>query len=559
VLALLEEAALALHAREAAMFANAPPQFTLISPLASGADQIAADVALVRGWTLQAVLPFSAGDYAASMAEEDASKLRRLLHAAKCVFELGGHPDEPIESFVLAGRATIAHADLLIAAWDGEPARGRGGTAETVNSALMRGTPILHLPIDPAQPTTLLWSAFDPVVVTAPGDAYCGRPASPPNLCALLNALLSPPQDDRERRFIHSYRRERSPEYQWRLEYPLLMMLTGAHRLSREDMKAGSHVQAANDEWCAYPRGCAACHAVDVPLDTLQAAYVWSDRLASHFAQTYRSSHVLNFLLAALGAWIGLIGLVLTANPLHLASAEAAVVLTVIINTQAGTRRCWHQRWLDYRQLSERLRPMRSLKLLGIAAPDPPGSPAEPVVRRWIDWYAAAVWRNIGCPTGKIEAEQVRPLAAAIAAHELQPQIDYNRRTAHKVATFDRRLEWGALLIFGTTLVITLLTVGSLLFEPGLLAWAGNWTVVLSAGLPALGAAIFGIRVQGDFGALATRSSSTADQLERIADDLATATSLKRTADLLEQAARLMLADLGEWRLVNELHELSLA
>ena len=76
--------------------------------------------------------------------------------------------------------------------------------------------------------------------------------------------------------------------------------------------------------------------------------------------------------------------------------------------------------------------------------------------------------------------------------------------------------------------------------------------------LPSLGAAIFGIRSQGDFGAVAARSRHTAAQLERIAADLTTARSLPRTADLTEQAARVMLADLGEWRLVNELHELSL-
>lgn len=557
-LAEIEEAALALLEREATLFTDERPRFTLVSPLASGVDQLAAASALERGWTLQAVLPLPLEDYAASMAGRDADDLRTLVGEATCLLELPGDPRLPLDSFVMAGRATVAHCDLLIAGWDGEPARGRGGTAETVDMALTRGTPVLHLPIDPDQPASILWSAFDPLVVTAPGDRQCGRAADDHTLGQVLAALLSPPADRRERHFFRRFLAERPRVWRWRIEYPLLMTLCGARRMKRSDLTARPQLKAAADEWEGYVEGCVDCHGVGASLDLLQQGYLWSDRLASHFAQTYRSSHVFNFLLAALGAWIGLSGLVLTANPFELAVLEAAVVLAVIVNTQAGGARCWHQRWLDYRQLAERLRPMRSLKLLGIAAPDPPGTAAEPVARRWIDWYAAAVWRSIGCPAGRLDPDEVRPLAEAIAAHELLPQIGYNRRNSAQVAALDERLEWVALLLFVATLAITLTTIVSLLFKPALLAWAGQWTTVLSAGLPALGAAIFGIRSQGDFGAVAARSRHTAEQLERIAEDLAGATSLQRTADLTEQAARVMLADLGEWRLVNELHELSL-
>jgi hypothetical protein len=557
-LARIEAQAQTLFDREQAVFADDPPRFVLISALASGADQVAAAVALERGWNLQAVLPGPRADYARSMDPAEARELHRLLETASCVLELPANPRDPESSYVMAGRATVAHADLLVAVWDGLPGRGPGGTAETVDLALLRGTPVLHLPVDPAQPAALLWSAFDPVVLTGSGDRRCARPASDAELAAVLEALLAPPPAEVERRFIRRYLRERPRRWRWRLEYPLLMTLAGARRMSRRDLSSRPQQEAGRTEWLQYRQRCVGCHGVDAPLDPLEEAYAWSDGLASHFAQTYRSSHVFNFLLAALGAWIGLSGLVLRTNPLELAIAEFLVVLAVIVNTQAGSRRCWHQRWLDYRQLAERLRPMRSLKLLGLAAPDPPGSAAEPVARRWIDWYAAALWRTIGCPAGRLDPAAVPLLGDAIAEREIDPQVSYNRRNAGQVAAFDRRLEVVALTIFAATLAITTLTVLSLLFAPRWLAWAGNWTTVLSAGLPALGTAIFGIRVQGDLGALAARSRSTAAQLERIAADLRVATDLPRTADLTEQAARVMLADLGEWRLVNELHELSL-
>ena len=41
-------------------------------------------------------------------------------------------------------------------------------------------------------------------------------------------------------------------------------------------------------------------HGIGLPLDLLDDAHGWSGELATHFAQNYRSGHVLNFVLAAL-------------------------------------------------------------------------------------------------------------------------------------------------------------------------------------------------------------------------------------------------------------------
>jgi hypothetical protein len=370
--------------------------------------------------------------------------------------------------------------------------------------------------------------------------------------------MLSPPTLPAERRFAHGFLGETQRLLRWRVEYPLLMALTGTRRLSRKDLNARPQIAADQAEWQAYRQACVGCHGVEAPFDTLEAAYGWSDRLATHFAQIYRSSHVLNFMLAAVGVWLGLAGLVLDADPALLALAEFLVVLVVVVNTVTGARRCWHQRWLDYRQLAERLRPMRSLKLLGIAAPDPPGTAAEPVAGRWIDWYSAAMWRIVGCPAGRMRGGDLQKLAAAISERELQPQIAYNRSAAAQAERLDGRLEYAGLALFVATLLLTLSTIAALEFAPGLLAWAGNWTTVLSAGLPAVGTAIFGIRVQGDYRAAANRARHTAALLDRVGRELSGTHELSRAADLTEQAARVMLADLGEWRLVSELHELSL-
>lgn len=533
------------------------PNLRLLSPLASGADQLAARLALARGWALDVVLPTSLDRHDTGQTDEAARDYRALLGQAGRVLELPGRADDP-SAFEMAGRATVAHSDLLLAIWDGQPSRGRGGTAEIVELALGRGTPVIHLPAAGGNPR-LIWSALDPVILTNMGNSDVMPELDRPLLDRVLTALLAPPANPIEREFLLRFLNERPRRRQWRIEYPLMMMVAGVRRVRRGDLSAGPGTASRQRDWLGYREACVGCHGVDLGLDRLESGFATADALATHFAQTFRSSHVFNFILAALGTLLALVGLVNQGPPMPLALAEMVVIGGVVINTLTGARRCWHQRWLDYRQLAERLRPMRSLKLLGIAAPDPPGNAAEPVARRWLDWYAAAIWRGLGIPSGRLEPQAVGPLVRAIRRCELEPQIAYNRANASLVQRLDERLEALALSLFVAALVITVGTVATLLFAPELVARHGLTLTILSAGLPALGTAIFGIRVQGDHGALAARSRTTAALLERIAAEMGAGPTLPRAADLTEQAARVMLADLGEWRLVNELHELSLA
>src|SRR5439155_3299035 len=117
-------------------------------PIADGADQIAAEVALELGWDLQTILPFEREAYRASLANDRArERFDALLARATCLLELPGDAEESLDAYVMTGRGTVAHCDILIAVWDGLPPRGRGGTGEVVQLALTRGTAIVHVPL----------------------------------------------------------------------------------------------------------------------------------------------------------------------------------------------------------------------------------------------------------------------------------------------------------------------------------------------------------------------------------------------------------------------------
>ena len=61
------------------------------------------------------------------------------------------------EAYLAAGLGVLDRSDALLALWDGEPARGRGGTAEVVAEARARALPLTwvrvgrRVPIEPTR------------------------------------------------------------------------------------------------------------------------------------------------------------------------------------------------------------------------------------------------------------------------------------------------------------------------------------------------------------------------------------------------------------------------
>ena len=278
----LESAARALAVREAGHFADCEPSFTIVSPLADGADQIATEAALARGFALQAVLPFANGENRADFPDAKAIvAYDALLARAASVLELPGERGESLDAYVMAGRATVAHCDILLAVWDGLPQRGRGGTGEIIELAMTRGTPVIHVPVDSAAPLTLMWSAFDPSVLTQRGESAASRPFGAAEIERLLAALIAPPSDPRERAFLNAFVGERKRRWRARFEYPLLLAIAGVTPLGVKDWQDDRCAKAASEEWRRYRGACAGPHGIRAALELLEDAYVWSDRLAN--------------------------------------------------------------------------------------------------------------------------------------------------------------------------------------------------------------------------------------------------------------------------------------
>ncbi|MEJ2551355.1 MAG: hypothetical protein P8Z42_08675 [Anaerolineales bacterium] len=129
--------------------------YRLLSPLAEGADRLAAAVVLLRPlWKLWAILPLPVEDYQRSFSSTASrSEFDVLLKKTQKTLLLRP-PVDRIEAYRKLGIYLVDHCHVLLAVWDGLPARGPGGTAEIVGFARKRGLPLALIRLNGGLPET---------------------------------------------------------------------------------------------------------------------------------------------------------------------------------------------------------------------------------------------------------------------------------------------------------------------------------------------------------------------------------------------------------------------
>lgn len=122
---------------------------TVISPLAEGADRLVAERAMENYMARLIVpLPLEIDDYLKDFSSETSKQaFRQLLQKAISIIDL---PSQDIRaaSYLSAGMYTLEHCDVLLAIWDGQPARGIGGTGQIFAEAREQGKPLVWIEVD---------------------------------------------------------------------------------------------------------------------------------------------------------------------------------------------------------------------------------------------------------------------------------------------------------------------------------------------------------------------------------------------------------------------------
>lgn len=559
------QVAQAVQRDHAAAFAAEAPRLVAISSLAEGGDRLFAKEALAAGWRLESVLPFTREEYAKDFEHPAAqAEFEALLARASAVLEVGDPrpAKDSSEAYETAGLVMLDHVDLIIAIWDGGASGGRGGTRETLDEAVRRGMPVVWINTTTVVPTAL-WDGHTAVPLP---ELDAEPAAAATRLDEMLAAVLAPPlagetpEEGGAARRLQRFLREteRQPPW-WTAGYDVMLWLT-AHRPLRFPVRLQA-IASRGTEWGGFiadlpPSG----ELADEVRDILLPRYVWADHVADRIGRAYRGAYVLNFTLAALSVFVGLLVVFFWDSILIktiCALMEFTLIALILANTHAGARGAWHARFLDARRLAEMLRHARVLAPLGRAAVGADESTQADAGEQWTAWYANATLRELSLPRARADAAYLRAVTEATVKHEVAPQLAYHRGNHHRLNHVHHALDHVGERLFYLTGVLCLVWVAAAIVYETHLLGQGLWIkygvkpllTFLGAVLPAIGAALAGIRAQGDFEASAKRSLSTERELEALSERLHHPPAAFREACLLQNwVADAMASDLGSWR-----------
>jgi hypothetical protein len=113
-----------------------------VSCLAGGPDQLFARMVVDLGGTLDVVVP--AEQYRDGLDPDEQRGYDELLAKAKHIERLP-FVKSTERAHLEGGQAVVDGCERLVAVWDGQPARGLGGTADIVSYARQKGVPVAVL------------------------------------------------------------------------------------------------------------------------------------------------------------------------------------------------------------------------------------------------------------------------------------------------------------------------------------------------------------------------------------------------------------------------------
>lgn len=121
---------------------EAPHEWIALSSVAAGSDQIFIAEVKRHALSWHVVLPLPPAEFAKDFTAPEWATVETLIGQAehvRVITENGTRED----AYLDCGMETVNGADVLLAVWDGEPARGKGGTADVVDYARSLGKPVI--------------------------------------------------------------------------------------------------------------------------------------------------------------------------------------------------------------------------------------------------------------------------------------------------------------------------------------------------------------------------------------------------------------------------------
>ena len=480
--------------------------FTVVSPLAEGADRLVArEVLKNEGADLEVPLPLPREEYVRDFqSDESKREFDNLLSQAREVMELG--PSEsPEEAYERVGHYVVGRCDVLIALWDGQLSKGQGGTAEIVQYARDREVP-------------LFWIATK------------GQHEIAEELGNGINAVPFQQLDEYNRPKIASEHFE-------------------------QQVRVREHELAT-----AAERSAVRPTPVQALLEWVSPYYVRADLLAQRYQTWYYALANAVFLFAAAAVAAAASQILFAPETPELVCIEVGLMAGLVLVVIVG--RWWrlHDRWLSYRFLAERFRSVLFLALSGLGGQRRSGVDRASLGHPSEEWLRRAyleVWSRR--PEAAVTESDVEGLREFLAEAWIRDQIKYHEKMSRKYHGRDHRLTRATEVLFGATVLAALLHVFGVAghASPGSLSWAILF-VLLAIALPALGAAISAIRTQREYSRNSERFGRMAHYLAGISARLEGAPDMETVRAIAAEAEDLMFDENRDWFVVMRFHPIEL-
>ena len=290
--------------------------------------------------------------------------------------------------------------------------------------------------------------------------------------------------------------------------------------------------------------------------------FVRADVLATRLERMFRLTNWTMFLAAAAAVVVVAVQVTVWPHLTWIVAGEVLLLLLLVVAPLVSRRLRVLDRWISYRFLAERLRSGYFLALAG--AGDRPGPGEQPERSSYLSdptevWIQRALEEiTARRPEVSLGPADVAALRSYLSEHWIGAQIRYHEGTARRQGSWD---SW----LFAATGVLFLITAVAAFLH--LLGWGehhgdptefGLLLIVLSICVPAIGAAVHGIRTQSEFRRHCQRYQRMAGLLRQLDDDMNRAGSITEIHEIAADAEHLMRAENSDWFGVMRFHDVEL-
>jgi hypothetical protein len=581
-----------------------PARLRLSCQLAAGFDQMAASIALAKGYELHIVLPggrlafqhdiernlcdstqaapgqrgpidFDRGEWilaadAASGETKGAqgsgpvSRFNQLLNKAARVLELDRDNDSDnkapftLGDYAQAGSIILDHSDLILVAVYGEPYPALGGTRWIEQRAEEMDLTVIRLPVERPFDAELIWTDDGRREQRRLFEMDCEKTRSEIFDAALDRRLLGEPFDPSKTRLGWMERRmvaQLNPEYnaqEWNKRW----------QLGTSDALTRSSLGLAPQQ-----------------IDTaLKAAKTWADSRASAMAELVRGSFILAALLGVVAVFGALLK-ILFPIPLLASAGEVLEIVCLLLMfwfIWRSRRYNWRSQWLSLRQLERHLDEVAWLLLMGrgrtYVTPPHLSQFQTDHIAQWTNVFFHAVIRNSSFPTARLTADYLKTVHALVLKNLIDDQIEYFQREAPFQQKSDEILErsikvcviTAGLVTAAYLFPLTHFAIDSLLGDSA----PERIVPVLGALLPAAAAAVAAVRNHGEYAQIAARYEGAGTALGMIRSQLAARLPNRRPdfsppplrsaplASIVARASDILIQEVQGWRAILQKKEI---